>query len=228
MQTLKYYKRGQGELDTSNFPDIVNQGKLIIQNLDEKTFVSLLVLNEYMETQAHQMITIVVEGYVAHLRGDKDLYPPSILYGMLNNFVIVCNQIQHEVDGGYKLKISSIGLKEIQKSLTDLGWGTRKYIGADSSVPKFCPEITSCATKVREGGKVIKLDYEYLSVYDKYDNLIIVDDILGGGATVQMLVDKLKSHNKNANIHLWTQYNEGIHSELFLNQFKSYYIGDKI
>ena len=48
MESFQYYKRGEGELNTSNFPAIVKQGRIVIDNLDCKTFFALSCLNQYI------------------------------------------------------------------------------------------------------------------------------------------------------------------------------------
>ena len=51
MESFKYYKRGQGELDTSNFNTLLEQGSLTVETLDSKTFVSLLAFNSYIDSK---------------------------------------------------------------------------------------------------------------------------------------------------------------------------------
>ena len=80
---------------------------------------------------------------------------------------------------------------------------------------------------MRENGKVVSLDIELKDI-DNYDQIIIVDDILGGGATIQMLIDEIIVYNYSSDIHLWVAYNEDIHSEEFLDQFDSCYLGEEI
>ncbi len=60
------------------------------------------------------------------------------------------------------------------------------------------------------------------------ENIIIIDDILGGGATIQAVHDIIKNNHPEKNIYLWVAYNEGIHSGRFLEQFTGYFIGDEI
>jgi len=100
-------------------------------------------------------------------------------------------------------------------------------VGADSSVPKFFPSIDTYANKVRENGKVVSLDFDMPKKH-QIKRVVIVDDLLGGGATVKMLVDKIKESGYKGEVYLWVQYNEGIHKGEFLNQFNGYYIGQDI
>lgn len=225
MARFKYYKRGAGELDTSNFPQILEDGFVDCAKLDEKTFMSALALNKYLEkTRQVKPIKLYVIGYVAHLRGDKDLFAVSDLYDLLNRIEIVCSSIQHE--STEKVRSATITIKEIE-DIMGLDHGACFFIGADSSVPRFCPEITLCASKVRTSGKVTSLKIDTDFVPDN-EELIIVDDILGGGATIQMLVDKLRICGLSNPISMFVAYNEGFHSKGFEGQFSSFHAGDLI
>lgn len=225
MERFKYYKRGEGELDTSNFPQIAEHKTIFVNRLDSKTFVSLLALNEYLRSSG-TMIGVIVLGYVDHLRGDKDVYPPANLYGLLDNMVISCQQIQHESTD--KIESAQITSAEIAGDLKIMNhkWFTT-FIGADSSVSKFFPGVDLQAEKVRENGKVLANVLKG-KIPEAAKRIIIVDDLLGGGATVRMLVDHIREKGFEGEILLWVQYNEGIHSDDFLGLFDNYYIGDTI
>jgi len=226
MQEFKYYKRGKGELDTSNFPDIRRKGKVMVSNLDEKTYMSLSALQNYLETTNDIIcVTVVVMGYVAHMRSDKDVFATSRLYDKLTRLQFHCRSIQHE--STESIKSAVISTASLIKDLPECSMWYTTFIGADGSVPKFCPEIKHTALKVREDGKVTDLEFDTSVVPEECD-VVIVDDILGAGATVQKLVNTLKKNNFKDEIHLWVRYNEGIHTQEFLDQFKSYYLGDEI
>lgn len=228
MQTFKYYKRGKGELDTSNFLEIAASGCVFVKTLDEKTFVSLLALNTFIgETSVTPggKVAVIVDGYVAHLRGDKDVFPVAGLYSLLTHLELVPTSIQHERTD----KVSQVFTcrSAILKDLPAMN-GSVGFVGADKSVAKFMAQSTRCANKVREGGKVTSLTLDASGLLD-YDNLVIVDDILGGGATIYDVVKKLYEANYNGKLHLWVRYNEGIHNENELRgNFDSHYIGDEI
>lgn len=231
METFKYYKRGEGELDTSNFPSIVGQGEITVDVLDEKTFFSLFVLNDYLidygyESSIGPKFPVNVRGYIYHMRGDKDVYWPAKVYDLLDNMLIRTEQIQHS-------NIATVTQPKLNKDTiyTDLGltpWYTR-FVGADGSVHKFMPDIDCESSKVRENGKVVSMKFDTKKVTDaKIDNVVIVDDILGGGKTVQMLVDIIRGSGYTGKLYLWVQYNEGIHPEDFTGQFDGVYLGDDI
>lgn len=229
METFKYYKRGKGELDTSNFPDIMKSGTVLVDNLDEKTFVSLLALNMELSRNSftNSKVTVYVNGYVAHMRADKDYCDPAELYQYLNCLNIRCMLVQHDSRHGIITNL----LSEAQID-SDLNLTTNMYqtVGADSSVYKFFPDVQCQAHKIREEGKVTDLvfEVEWMAHEDDEVDVVIVDDILGGGATVQKLFDIIHKECPNKKIHLWVSYNEGIHTEEFLNQFDSVYIGEEI
>lgn len=227
-ETFKYYKRGQGELDTSNFPSILEQGVLHVDTIDSKTFVSLLAFNSWLGLQRNfiNKFPVNVSGYVEHLRGDKDLYPVANIYQLLHLLDITCLQIQHESTP--KIKSSIITPFMIE---TQLGLDESKYlqgIGCDASVSKFMVGPLPCAKKVRVNGKVLRVDLSMNSLDPEAAAIVLIDDILGGGATVQMLYDIIRKSHPDLDIYLWVQYNEGIHTDEFLSQFKGYYIGDLI
>lgn len=228
MEYFKYYKRGAGELDTSNFKEIANQGFVYVDKLDEKTFMSLLAMDRYItlnkaELKSYPFVT-KVKGYVAHLRGDKDVFKVADLYGLLSYVFINCNNIQHESTEFVKSNI--MNETQVLKDLEICPWFTH-MIGADSSVPKFFPTIQSYATKVRKEGKVVSLDYT-IDFPDAIKRVVIVDDLVGGGATVQMLVDSLKNQGYKGEIYLWVAYNEGFHSQEFVDQFNGVYLGEEV
>lgn len=223
---FKYYKRGEGELDTSNFHEILAAGELTIECLDEKTFMSLLALDQFYSRYGDldSCLIVRVNGYVAHLRADKDVFNSAGLYHLLQNLKIECAKIQHESNG--KVKSATI---DAHKCYLDLDLACKVYqcVGADKSVQKFISGFIQCADKQRTDGKVVGLTFDAATLSESCD-IIIVDDILGGGATVQMLVDLIREAGLKNNIHLWVQYNEGIHTYEFLNQFDSYYTGDQV
>ena len=233
METFKYYRRGKGELDTSNFGAILAQGYVEVDRLDSKTVVTLLNFSIYltMRGQSYEQTGVVfpltIKGYVDHMRADKDLHDPAELYlGMSLWYDVCCEQVQHDSRNG--IVSAKIDKEDVLKDLSVIQhtWFTQ-FVGADSSVPKFFPSVDKYATKVRENGKVVSLDY-HMSKDNEVHRLVIVDDIVGGGATVQMLVDKIKESGYKGEIFLWVQYNEGIHKESFLEQFEGYYIGQDI
>lgn len=232
METFKYYKRGLGELDTSNFPEIVKQGEITVDNLDEKAFMSLLALDNYLfsvneEFWSFKLFPVYVTGYVHHMRGDKDVFPVSQLYEILDSLEIICNNIQHESTG--KIQSAHINSEIVCQNIPELRKFQNfvQFIGADSSVPKFFPGVGTCASKVREKGKVTSLEFTLLKK-EWTGAVVIVDDILGGGATIQMLVDEIKKQGYNGPIYMWVAYNEGIHKSEFLEQFAGYYLGKDI
>lgn len=229
MSTFRYYKRGQGELDTSNFPALLEEGRVKVSTLDEKTFVSLLALNEYAEDRKFILggkpIEVVVEGYVQHLRGDKDVFPVASLYELLDHCVITTPSVQHESTRAITPGI--VTLAQIAQDLKIGGWFTTP-IGADASVPRICPEVQFFADKVRKDGKVegLKLNFKRLPIATR--QVIIVDDILGGGATASLTLEALRETGYTGAVYLWVAYNEGIHTGSFLSQFDSYFLGSKI
>lgn len=227
MESFKYYLRGKGELDTSNFPQLVFQNYVVIDKLDEKTFVSLLSLNTYIkqcDPSPEEKFIVHIMGYVNHLRGDKDVFSVSSLYGLLDCMSIYTELIQHESTPDVPTPIinGDIVLQDLRNSSP---WYTT-FVGADASVPKFFPSCAFFAEKIREKGKVKSVSFTLPDT--KAKRIVIVDDILGGGATVQMLVDSIRKQGFTGEIALWVQYNEGIHTKDFLSLFNDYYIGDNI
>jgi hypothetical protein len=229
MKTFNYYKRGKGELNTENFLDLAFQREIHVRQLDSKTFVSLMALQLYKSQSsrcAARKQTVYVEGYVDHMRGDKDKFPVSTIYSYLHSFDIVCLSIQHESTG--YIKSDTLTKKEILGDLPTVNTDSVLFIGADSSVPKFFPQVDGFATKVRKDGKVTSLSFDTDLDLDVYD-IVIVDDLIGGGATVQMLVDILEDNGFGGDISLWVRYNEGIHKPEFLrSNFNDWYIGDEV
>lgn len=226
MPSFKYYKRGAGELDTSNFPDIVDSGFVSVEKIDEKTFMSLLALNEYARAQGDNLtIRAKVSGYVAHMRSDKDEFSPANLYNMLDHLDIRCDNVQHESND--VIKSAQISKSDILYDLTEASPWFTLFVGADGSVPKFFPGVDCCAQKVRTNGKVQSMEFD-TSKLTHAKQVIIVDDILGGGATIQMLVDIIRNHGFSGKIHMWVAYNEGFHSAEFLNQFDSHFVGSEV
>lgn len=223
---FEYYKRGKGELNTSNFPNIVASGHLLVETLDEKTFMSLMALNEYMKLRKPgAVIKVEVFGYVAHLRGDKDEYPPARLYELLDHMSIECQSIQHESTP--VIKSATITKADVMRDLPEATAWFTQLIGADGSVPKFFPEVDGCAQKVRANGKVTEMDFP-TPLPCSVKQIVIVDDLLGGGATIQMLVDIIRGSGFTGKIHMWVAYNEGFHKQEFLDQFDSYHIGVQV
>lgn len=225
MGEFKYYKRGKGELDTSNFPSIAADGDVIIDNLDEKTFMSLLALNEYLKLN-NLKVELFINGYVHHMRSDKDVYPVYNLYKMLDNISFNrCNKVQHTDSDCIQTDIIS---KELVESCLPNLKGSILFVGADSSVPKFFPDVDIVANKNRSNGKVVSISFDTDNI-DNYDHIVIVDDILGGGATVDMLVDIIEDSNKSfLTLNLWVEYNEGIHKKELLDRFDFYDLGQEI
>jgi len=226
METFKYYKRGEGELDTSNFPTLCLQTIITVEALDSKTFVSLFALQMYCE-QIHigpLKIKVIVEGYVDHMRGDKDLFIPSSIYSKLYRYEFTCLAVQHESTA--YIQSAFLSKKELSNDINPLG--KVMYIGADSSVPKFFPSVDAYATKVRTDGKVTSLDFDTSLIPWDVDSVVIVDDLLGGGATVDMLLKLIQDSGWKGYTNLWTRYNEGIHTSVFLSEFDNTYIGDKV
>jgi len=221
MAAFKYYKRGAGELDTSNFPDILEAGEVEIERLDDKAFVSLFALNDFLLGRGK--ITARVSGYVHNLRSDKDFYPVCQIYNRLEQINFAIEGVQHESTDAIKTAI-------INKNtiIEDLGLSMLfcYFVGADSSVHKFFPEVDLEASKVREDGKVTSLEVK--KSYPEKCRIIIVDDILGGGATINMLIDEFRLQGFDGEIYMWTAYNEGIHSEDLLRRFSGAYIGGSI
>lgn len=232
MENFNYYLRGKGELNTSNFLSIVEQGVIEVERLDEKTFMSLLALNHYIEEEFVKrgepfFMKVIVKGYVAHLRGDKDLQPVQVLYSYLKNLNIECLEIQHEQYPRFihtKLGFTDI-CNDLQIKVTP--WYTLT-IGCDGSVSKFFPGVGIQASKVRENGKVVDMDLKFKPKHSDISRIILVDDLIGGGATVQMLVDIIQDKGYEGELYLWTAYNEGIHDTTLLDQFTAHYIGENI
>ena len=226
---FKYYRRGTGELDTSNFPEIAEAGRVEVHHLDSRTLVSLTILNHYLcfnyEPLEYQLedFTVVVTGYVCHMRADKDTLDLSIFYDALN-FTFDVQKVQHDSRNG--IVPGKINKGDVCCSVNTSDWFTR-YVGADSSVHKFFPDVDVEAQKIREDGKVVSLDLNIGDI-STLKQVVIVDDILGGGATVQMCVDKIRESGYKGDIVLWCEWNEGIHKPEFLSQFKGYYIGESI
>ena len=229
---FKYYRRGTGELDTSNFPEIAKVGRVEVHHLNSRTLASLEALEDYLyylHTPTDPVdFTVVVTGYVCHMRADKDIWDPSEAYAFLeaNGFTFDVRKVQHDSRNG--IQSAEIDKPEIMASIRNIPspWFTR-YVGADSSVHKFFPDVDVEARKVRENGKVVSLELDMGDV-SQLKQVVIVDDILGGGATIQMCVDKIKESGYTGDIFLWTEWNEGIHPEGFLEQFTGYYIGENI
>lgn len=224
--TLKYYRRGTGELDTSNFPEIAHVGKVIVDHLDSRTIVSLSVLDEYLGSAGYFPTEVIVGGYVCHMRADKDLFDPAKIYTSFEHLTFNCLRVQH--DSRYGIKTGMITKHDIDRDTGMISWFTR-YLGADSSVHKFFPEVESEAQKIREGGKVtdLKLDLTLESLRS-VTTVVIVDDILGGGATIQSCVDRLRELGYEGQVSLWVEWNEGIHKPEFLEQFDKAYVGRNI
>lgn len=219
--SFKYYKRGKGELDTSNFPELVEQG-IVIHHLDNRTLVSLWALNEY-SSQRGKTVDVLVYGYVAHLRGDKDVFPVAQLYDVLTNLRFRVMDIQHESTA--TIRSSLMSYSEVCDTF-DVSYDDVTIIGADASVPKFMPSVDLYASKVRVNGKVQSVEIDLTGLDDS--PVVIVDDILGGGATIQMLVDRIRADGYTNPLYLWVRYNEGIHKPEFLEQFVDTYTGDEI
>jgi hypothetical protein len=235
---FKYYRRGTGELDTSNFPEIAKAGCVEVHHLDSRTLISLETLKYYLwYNYSGRPMKVVVDGYVCHMRADKDAFDPSEAYSHLGRFGFTFDvrKVQHDSRNG--IQSGKVDWFNIRKDLIKKGsmleytknkrYGGHFYIGADSSVHKFFPEVDVEARKVRENGKVVSLELDLPDVQDT-QAMIIVDDILGGGATIQMCVDTIRESGYTGDIFLWTEWNEGIHSEDFLKQFAGYYIGENI
>jgi hypothetical protein len=175
-------------------------------------------------------LDVYVSGYVAHMRGDKDEYQVAQLYQLLTNrnMKIICDKVQHESSNGIQSEIKY--KDDIETDLLELEDYSNTYIfvGADASVPKFMPDVDTFANKVRKDGKVISCELDLSRVDTISNKFIIVDDILGGGATIDMVRDEILKVNPDAEIKIWVEYNEGIHSEDFLNKYNKTYIGDQV
>ena len=230
MEVFKYYKRGKGELDTSNFEEILKQGHITVDKLDSKTFISLLCLNQFYtdyfgKYNPINKIQVTVGGYIDHLRSDKDVFPVLNIYNILDNMDIVSTAVQHT----FNSKVRQYQPLTKGKILDYLYWNKKYkplFIGADNSVKDFFPGVDLQASKVRENGKVTSIT---LGDFDLNTNdIVIVDDILGGGATIAMLFNLMRDKGYTGNIHLWVEYNEGIHSDTFLDCFDKLYIGKLI
>ena len=235
---FKYYRRGTGELDTSNFPEIVEAKCVEVHHLDSRTIVSLALLQMYMQEEHFHLwcgredFEVIVTGYVSHMRADKDLFDPSIAYDELG-FTFDVRKVQHDSRNG--IQSAEIGKFKVVDDLmqgnlfkaSKYSYANTTFVGADSSVHKFFPDVDVEARKVRENGKVVSLDLD-VGFHDHLQGVVIVDDILGGGATIQMCVDKIKESGYTGDIFLWTEWNEGIHPEEFLEQFTGYFIGENI
>ena len=227
METFNYYKRGKGELNTSNFVTLASQSSIVVYKMDSKTFVSLLALQMFKQQSRikHCLQPVFVESYVEHMRGDKDVFPASTVYSTLNTFSFTCLAVQHESTGF--IKSGFLSKKEVFSDIDVCPLSTT-FIGADSSVPRFFPGVDAFAVKEREGGKVLQLQFDTDLIDLNVADIVIVDDLLGGGATVQMLVGILRKEGYKGGISLWVRYNEGIHKDSFLNQFSKAYLGDEV
>lgn len=218
---FKYYKLGQGELDTSNFDEIVENGWVSIERLGSKEFVSLLALNQYILENDYMSVQCFVQGYVYHMRSDKDLFNVSSLYRkLLPNINFKCRSIQHESNS--KIKSGKLAWFTVYgKSVSTFPELINKddllIVNADKSVKKFRNTFPNTKTlecdKVRENGKVISMD---VPTHTQTSNMkyIIIDDLIGGGATITMIIAKLLTDYDvyPENIYLWVRYNEGIHN----------------
>lgn len=233
-ETFKFYKRGKGELNTSNFPLILKQGSVDIPVLDAKYYQALALFDEYRYDQylesdedEYTKFKVLIEGYVHHMRADKDLVDPSKMYAELN-YDYICEKVQHDSRNGintaYRFKEEI--LKDLFAEDHSGSWYTW-FIGADSSVKNFFSEVDISAKKVRRDGKVVALSIG-MGDTTNIKRIIIVDDILGGGATVKMLVDNIRDKGYTGPMYLWTEYNEGIHSDELLSEFEHVYIGDTV
>jgi len=227
VKTFEYYKRGAGELDSSNFPLLVAQKKIVIEELRERDFVSLLTFNHYLLTKSSYSgkVRIVVKGYVAQLRSDKDYYGPFCLYDLLDRLDITCMAIQHESTD--KITTGFIDSYQVVSDLL-LSFKATDYtlIGCDASVHKFFAEDIRCANKIREDGKVTSVE---LDTPPLKKQIVLVDDLIGGGATIYQLVDVIRAAGYEGPLHLWVRYNEGIHDDSKLAAiFENVYIGDSI
>ena len=227
--TFKYYRRGTGELDTSNFPEIVRAGVVAIDHLDSRTLAALQILSDYAWTvPTFKGLRVIVGGYVCHMRGDKDVYDPSVAYEYLKEagFTFEVLRVQH--DSRHGIESGVITKRDVNKDLHTGNWFTR-YLGADSSVHKFFPEVESEARKIRKDGKVTDLELDLTpESLKEVCNVVIVDDILGGGATIQACVDRLRELGYEGKLSLWVEWNEGIHKPEFLEQFTHVYLGRNI
>lgn len=227
---FKYYRRGTGELDTSNFPEIAKAGCVEVHHLDSRTLMALDALNSYSwDNPSADEINVLVTGYVCHMRGDKDVWDPSEAYASLeaDGFTFDVRKVQHDSRNG--IVTGTVTKSKICNSIETMvatPWFT-SFVGADSSVHKFFSHVDVEAKKIRENGKVVSLDL-YMGDTSALKQLVIVDDILGGGATIQMCVDKIRESGYKGAIFLWVEWNEGIHSEEFLKQFAGAYIGENI
>lgn len=230
---FEYYKRGAGELNTSNFPEIYRNGAVDIERLDSRAFMSLMALNEFCaEKDGHMFrenttINVFVHGYVDHLRADKDIFNPASLYQKLKYLNIICLSPQHESTS--KVKSATITKGDIIGDLHHCNmspWFTN-FVGADSSVHKFFPDVDWQASKVREDGKVKSVEIPKKPAFT-VRRLIIVDDILGGGATVDMLLDALDEAGYKGETYLWFAYNEGIYKKELLDRVDGYYLGKEV
>lgn len=225
---FKYYRRGTGELDTSNFPEIAAAGKVEVHHLDSRTVSALTSLDDFMFHNDYDAIdfTVVVTGYVCHMRADKDVWDPSDVYEALG-FTFEVQKVQHDSRNGIvSAKINKDTLLDFDMLNRKTSYFTR-FVGADSSVHKFFPDVDVEAQKIREDGKVVSLDLD-LGDVSNLKQVVIVDDILGGGATVKMCVDRIRESGYTGPIFLWTEWNEGIHTPEFLELFAGYYIGENI
>jgi hypothetical protein len=233
VSTFKYYKRGKGELDTSNFPELLQNKYIEIEELDSKAFVSLLAFNHWLDgTDAVELgydhgnfFTVKVYGYIHHMRSDKDLFSPAKLYCLMPNLMFDVRSIQHESTP--VIQSAKITQTEVLKDLPMICPWFTTFVGADGSVPKFMPTIEHTANKVRENGKVVSTDFT-VDWPKAIKRIVIVDDLLGGGATIQMLVDTIKNQGYKGEVYLWVAYNEGIHKSEFLDQFNGVFIGKTV
>lgn len=229
---FKYYRRGTGELDTSNFPDLVKAHRIEVHHLDSRTLISLAMFQKYLQDNHldlwydREEIEVIVDGYVPHMRADKDLFDPSWAYKELG-FTFDVRRVQHDSRNGIvTAKIDKDMLLSFDMLNRKTSYFTR-FVGADSSVHKFFPDVDVEAQKIRENGKVVSLDLD-LGDVTHLKQVVIVDDILGGGATVKMCVDRIRESGYTGPIFLWTEWNEGIHTPEFLDLFAGYYIGENI
>lgn len=235
---FKYYRRGTGELDTSNFPELAKAGRVEVHHLDSRTLVALVCLQSYLYKNLDNLnycvedFTVVVDGYVCHMRADKDVFDITEVYEALG-FTFDVRKVQHDSRNG--IKSAEIDKWNVLKSIvasnpistTAYSYSKTTFVGADNSVHKFFPDVDVEAKKIRKDGKVVSLDLS-LGDTSKTEAIVIVDDILGGGATIQMCVDRIRESGYKGDIFLWTEWNEGIHTEDFLKQFAGVYIGENI
>lgn len=209
MKTLKIKKYYSGEIKTDNMKDFLNkETHLKIENFNNETLLYLLALDEFLVSRHNLGIkssVIAHCGYIPYLRDDKDITQISnfISRMQLINFITPLPPHRQISNVTY----DSIIFDNILKKHYEQGY---TLIGGDKSASKYTnlPHIKT--DKIRKNGKVksVKIKDFVPNPTNKY---LIFDDILGGGATVQMIINQLPT---NSEIVILVGYSENLYNPI--------------